>query len=122
MAAGRLRRALRKLPGLTDGPTPQRSGVNPTPKEKERRLAEARGDRQTAQILPRAARYNAGAYHGQQSAEKALKSILQALVSALEPPVFWISPPTRFNPCMDPRAPRVLLTTPPRGKAARAMG
>ena len=34
------------------------------PKEKERRLSEAKGDRQTAQILLKAARYNAGAYDG----------------------------------------------------------
>ena len=44
--------------------------------ERERWLAEAEGDLETAEILFQNARYNASAFYSQQSAEKALKSLL----------------------------------------------
>ena len=50
--------------------------------EKERWLAEAEGDLQTAEILLQASRYNASAFYSQQSAEKALKGLLYGLHDA----------------------------------------
>jgi HEPN domain-containing protein len=47
--------------------------------EKERWLAEAQEDRVTAEVLFREGRYSASAFHSQQSAEKALKSVLYGL-------------------------------------------
>ena len=47
--------------------------------EKERWLAEAESDFETARILLREGRYSACAFHSQQSAEKALKSLLHGL-------------------------------------------
>lgn len=47
--------------------------------EKERWLAEAAEDLKTAEILLREARFNACAFYSQQSAEKALKSLLHGL-------------------------------------------
>jgi len=47
--------------------------------EKESWLAEAQEDRVTAKVLFREGRYSASAFHSQQSAEKALKSVLYGL-------------------------------------------
>ena len=47
--------------------------------ERERWLAEAEGDLETAEILLDRARYSASAFYSQQSAEKALKSLLYGL-------------------------------------------
>ncbi len=47
--------------------------------EKERWLEEARGDFTCAEVLLEAAIFNASAFHGQQCAEKALKSVLHGM-------------------------------------------
>lgn len=47
--------------------------------EKERWLAEAEEDLRTAEVLLEQGRYSASAFHSQQSAEKALKSVLYGL-------------------------------------------
>lgn len=47
--------------------------------EKRRWLAEAEEDLKTAEVLLQQARYSASAFHSQQTAEKALKSLLYGL-------------------------------------------
>jgi len=50
--------------------------------EKERWLAEAEEDLRTAEVLLEQGRYSASAFYSQQSAEKALKSVLYGLHQA----------------------------------------